>query len=229
MAVLNLEGVSKTYQTGARAVEALRGVDLSVDKGEFLAIVGPSGSGKTTLLNIVGCLDVPSAGRVVYDGKELHAMKENALADYRKSRISFIFQSFNLIPVLTIRENVELPLVIERRLSKADMAARAREVLSAVGLAGMEDRYPREISGGQEQRVAIARALVKNPILVLADEPTANLDSRTAEDVVGIMQKLNAERGVTFIFSTHDRLVEGKARRVVTIRDGQVHADERKA
>jgi len=156
-------------------------------------------------------------------------MKENALADYRKSRISFIFQSFNLIPVLTIRENVELPLVIERRLSKADMAARAREVLSAVGLAGMEDRYPREISGGQEQRVAIARALVKNPILVLADEPTANLDSRTAEDVVGIMQKLNAERGVTFIFSTHDRLVEGKARRVVTIRDGQVHADERKA
>jgi len=210
-------------------VEALRGVDLSVDKGEFLAIVGPSGSGKTTLLNIVGCLDVPSAGRVVYDGKELHAMKENALADYRKSRISFIFQSFNLIPVLTIRENVELPLVIERRLSKADMAARAREVLSAVGLAGMEDRYPREISGGQEQRVAIARALVKNPILVLADEPTANLDSRTAEDVVGIMQKLNAERGVTFIFSTHDRLVEGKARRVVTIRDGQVHADERKA
>jgi len=229
MAVLNLEGVSKTYQTGARAVEALRGVDLSVDKGEFLAIVGPSGSGKTTLLNIVGCLDVPSAGRVVYDGKELHAMKENALADYRKSRISFIFQSFNLIPVLTIRENVELPLVIERRLSKADMAARAREVLSAVGLAGMEDRYPREISGGQEQRVAIARALVKHPILVLADEPTANLDSRTAEDVVGIMQKLNAERGVTFIFSTHDRLVEGKARRVVTIRDGQVHADERKA
>jgi len=229
MAVLNLEGVSKPYQTGARAVEALRGVDLSVDKGEFLAIVGPSGSGKTTLLNIVGCLDVPSAGRVVYDGKELHAMKENALADYRKSRISFIFQSFNLIPVLTIRENVELPLVIERRLSKADMAARAREVLSAVGLAGMEDRYPREISGGQEQRVAIARALVKNPILVLADEPTANLDSRTAEDVVGIMQKLNAERGVTFIFSTHDRLVEGKARRVVTIRDGQVHADERKA
>jgi len=229
MAVLNLEGVSKPYQTGARAVEALRGVDLSVDKGEFLAIVGPSGSGKTTLLNIVGCLDVPSAGRVVYDGKELHAMKENALADYRKSRISFIFQSFNLIPVLTIRENVELPLVIERRLSKADMAARAREVLSAVGLAGMEDRSPRESSGGQEPRGAIARALVKNPILVLADEPTANLDSRTAEDVVGIMQKLNAERGVTFIFSTHDRLVEGKARRVVTIRDGQVHADERKA
>ncbi len=228
MAVLNLEGISKTYQAGARAVEALRGIDLSVEKGEFLAIVGPSGSGKTTLLNIVGCLDVPSAGRVVYDGEELHAMKENALADYRKSRISFIFQSFNLIPVLTIRENVELPLVIERRLSKADMAARAREVLSAVGLAGMEDRYPREISGGQEQRVAIARALVKDPILVLADEPTANLDSRTAEDVVGIMQKLNAERGVTFIFSTHDRLVEGKARRVVTIRDGQVHSDERK-
>jgi putative ABC transport system ATP-binding protein len=229
MSVLELAGLRKTYRAGTQAVEALRGVDLSVEKGEFLAIVGPSGSGKTTLLNIVGCLDLPTSGKVVYEGKELHALKENELAEYRKSRISFIFQSYNLIPVLTIQENVELPIVIERKLSRAETAAKAREMIQAVGLGGMEKRYPREISGGQEQRVAIARALVKDPILVLADEPTANLDSVTATEIVSIMQDINAKRGVTFIFSTHDRLVQEKARRIVTIRDGQVHADERKA
>jgi putative ABC transport system ATP-binding protein len=229
MAVLMLEGLRKTYKTGSQSVEALRGIDLSVDSGEFLAIVGPSGSGKTTLLNIVGCLDLPTAGKVVYEGKELHALKENELAEYRKVRISFIFQSFNLIPVLTIQENVELPLVIERKLSRPRMAAKSAEMLEAVGLSGMGKRYPREISGGQEQRVAIARALVKDPILVLADEPTANLDSVTATEIVSIMQDINAKRGVTFIFSTHDRLVQEKARRIVTIRDGLVHSDERKA
>jgi putative ABC transport system ATP-binding protein len=229
MAVLELQGLRKTYKAGSQSVEALRGIDLSVEAGEFLAIVGPSGSGKTTMLNIIGCLDLPSAGRVVYEGKELHALKENELADYRKERISFIFQSFNLIPVLTIKENVELPLVIERGLPKAEISRRAEEVLGAVGLAGMGKRYPREISGGQEQRVAIARALVKNPILVLADEPTANLDSVTAGEIVSIMQKINAERGVTFIFSTHDKLVQDKARRIVTVRDGTIHSDERRA
>jgi putative ABC transport system ATP-binding protein len=229
MAVLMLEGLRKTYKTGSQSVEALRGIDLSVDSGEFLAIVGPSGSGKTTLLNIVGCLDLPTAGKVVYEGKELHALKENELAEYRKVRISFIFQSFNLIPVLTIQENVELPLVIERKLSRSRMAIKSAKMLEAVGLRGMGKRYPREISGGQEQRVAIARALVKDPILVLADEPTANLDSVTATEIVSIMQDINAKRGVTFIFSTHDRLVQEKARRIVTIRDGLVHSDERKA
>jgi putative ABC transport system ATP-binding protein len=229
MAVLTLEGLRKTYRTGSQSVEALRGIDLSVDSGEFLAIVGPSGSGKTTLLNIVGCLDLPTAGKAVYEGKELHALKENELAEYRKVRISFIFQSFNLIPVLTIQENVELPLVIERKLSRPEMAAKSAEMLEAVGLRGMGKRYPREISGGQEQRVAIARALVKDPILVLADEPTANLDSVTATEIVSIMQDINAKRGVTFIFSTHDKLVQEKARRIVTIRDGLVHSDERKA
>ncbi len=228
MAVLNLEGITKLYRSGAQEVRALRGIDLGVESGEFLAIVGPSGSGKTTLLNIVGCLDLPSSGRVVYEGRELHALTENALAEYRKKRISFIFQAYNLIPVLTVQENVELPLVIEKELSKSKMAERAREMIAAVGLAGMEDRFPRQLSGGQEQRVAIARALVKEPLMVLADEPTANLDSQTAGEIVSLMEDINAKRGTTFIFSTHDALVQAHARRVVTIRDGSVHADIRK-
>jgi putative ABC transport system ATP-binding protein len=228
MPALNLEKIVKTYKTGAQEVHALRGIDLAVDSGEFLAIVGPSGSGKTTMLNIVGCLDLPSSGRVVYEGRELHALTEAELAEYRKRRISFIFQSYNLIPVLTVQENVELPMVIEKGVSKADMAQRARTMLAAVGLGGMEKRFPRELSGGQEQRVAIARALVKDPLLVLADEPTANLDSQTAMEIVGAMETMNRERGTTFIFSTHDAMVQDRARRVVTIRDGSVHSDERK-
>jgi putative ABC transport system ATP-binding protein len=228
MAVLNLEKIVKTYHSGSQAVEALRGIDLTVESGEFLAIVGPSGSGKTTLLNIVGCLDLPSSGTVVYEGKELHALSELELSEYRKGRISFVFQAYNLIPVLTVRENVELPLVIEKRLPKAEIAERARAMLGAVGLSGMEGRFPRELSGGQEQRVAIARALVKEPLMVLADEPTANLDSHTAVEIVNLMESINASRGTTFIFSTHDALVKERARRVVTIRDGAVHSDERK-
>jgi putative ABC transport system ATP-binding protein len=228
MAVLNLEKIVKTYRSGSQAVEALRGIDLTVESGEFLAIVGPSGSGKTTLLNIVGCLDLPSSGTVVYEGKELHALSELELSEYRKGRISFVFQAYNLIPVLTVRENVELPLVIEKRLPKAEIAERARAMLGAVGLSGMEGRFPRELSGGQEQRVAIARALVKEPLMVLADEPTANLDSHTAVEIVNLMESINASRGTTFIFSTHDALVKERARRVVTIRDGAVHSDERK-
>jgi putative ABC transport system ATP-binding protein len=228
MPVLNLQKIVKTYKTGEQSVLALRGIDLAVESGEFLAIVGPSGSGKTTMLNIVGCLDLPTSGSVVYEGRELHALKELELADYRKKRISFIFQSYNLIPVLTVQENVELPLVIEKSASKAQMAERARAMLAAVGLSGMEKRFPRELSGGQEQRVAIARALVKDPLLVLADEPTANLDSQTAQEIVGTMERMNRERGTTFIFSTHDAMVKDRARRVVTIRDGSIHSDERK-
>lgn len=227
-AILELEKVVKTYKKGTNEVHALAGVSLSIDRGEFLAVVGPSGSGKTTLLNIVGCLDSPTSGSVKYDGKILGGLKEDQLSEYRKKHISFIFQSYNLIPVLTVRENVELPLVIERKLSKEEMRAKATEILVAVGLKGMEDRYPRELSGGQEQRVAIARALVKEPFIILADEPTANLDSHTAEEIVDIMREINKTRNATFIFSTHDALVQKHARRVVTIRDGAVHADERK-
>jgi putative ABC transport system ATP-binding protein len=226
--MLVLKGIEKTYVKGSNAVHALAGVDLSIEEGEFLAVVGPSGSGKTTLLNIIGCLDVPTSGSVSYDGNSLGSLKEDALSDYRKKHISFIFQSFNLIPVLTVRENIELPLLIERKLGKKEIAGRASGIIAAVGLAGMEERYPRELSGGQEQRVAIARALVKDPFIVLADEPTANLDSHTAEEIVDLMREINRTRNTTFIFSTHDALVQEHARRVVTIRDGLVHADERK-
>ncbi len=224
--ILILDGVKKVYQKAERSVDALRGIDLTIDKGALLAIVGPSGSGKTTLLNIIGCLDRPTSGSVRYDGRELGGMTEKELAAYRKENISFIFQSYNLIPVLTVVENVELPMVIERRYTKKEMRERAMDIISSVGLGGMADRFPRELSGGQEQRVAIARALVKQPIVVLADEPTANLDSHTAEEIVELMERMNETRETTFIFSTHDTLVQRHAHRVVTIRDGLIQADE---
>ncbi len=227
--ILKLEGVRKSYVKAQRSVEALRGIDLTIQKGEFLAIVGPSGSGKTTLLNIVGCLDLPTSGSVLYDGKELGRMTETELSVYRKENISFVFQSYNLIPVLTVMENVELPMVIERRFSHGEMRSKAREIIQAVGLGEMADRYPRELSGGQEQRVAIARALVKNPIVVLADEPTANLDSHTAEEVMSLMENMNRERRTTFIFSTHDAMVQKHARRVIVLHDGLVHEDRKEA
>jgi putative ABC transport system ATP-binding protein len=226
MTALHLEKVTKVYRKGVNEVRALDGVDLDIEPGEFLTVVGPSGSGKTTFLNILGCLDSPTDGRLVYDGVELHALGEKGLSAYRRDRISFVFQSYNLIPVLTVRENVELPLVIERKRGAREIRAMADEMIAAVGLGGMENRYPRELSGGQEQRVAIARALVKKPLVVLADEPTANLDSHTAEDIVELMRKINVERGTTFVFSTHDKLVMDHARRVVTIRDGKVTADQ---
>ncbi|MGO8694130.1 MAG: ABC transporter ATP-binding protein [Rectinemataceae bacterium] len=228
MAALHLEQVTKIYRKGDNEVRALDGVDLDIEAGEFLTIVGPSGSGKTTLLNILGCLDSPTQGRMIYDGQELRSLGEKSLSAYRRERISFVFQSYNLIPVLTVRENVELPLLIERKLANGDIRARSDDMIAAVGLAGKESRYPRELSGGQEQRVAIARALVKRPLVVLADEPTANLDSHTAEEIVEIMRRINAERGTTFVFSTHDRLVMEHARRIVTIRDGRLTGDERK-
>jgi putative ABC transport system ATP-binding protein len=191
-------------------------------------VVGPSGSGKTTLLNVIGCLDSPSSGSVLYNGRELGQMPEKELSAYRKDNIAFIFQSFNLIPVLTVQENVELPLVIDRKLSRAAIAARATDVIAAVGLSGLADRRPRELSGGQEQRVAIARALAKNPIVVLADEPTANLDSRTAEDIIALMETMNRDRQTTFIFSTHDKRMQDHARRVIVLKDGAIISDERK-
>ncbi|WP_304224493.1 ABC transporter ATP-binding protein [Gracilinema caldarium] len=227
-AILELEGITKIYKKGESEVHALDGVSLSIEKGEFTAIVGPSGSGKTTLLNIIGCLDTPTTGVVRYNGSPLGAMSEDERSAYRKQHISFIFQSYNLIPVLTVRENVELPLVIERRLSKPEIRQKAEEVLAAVGLAGLGDRFPRELSGGQEQRVAIARALVKDPYIVLADEPTANLDSHMAEEIVELMRNINKTLKATFIFSTHDALVQRNARRVINIRDGIIHSDEKK-
>jgi len=243
MAILQLSKVTRIYRKGDNEVRALDGVDLSIDSGEFLAIVGPSGSGKTTMLNILGCLDSPSEGTIVYDGVDLHKLDEAGLSAYRRERISFVFQSFNLIPVLTVRENVELPLVIEARSagraaagrgaargaakSDAEIKALALEMLEAVGLSGKADRFPRELSGGQEQRVAIARALVKRPLVVLADEPTANLDSKTAGEILDLMRDINQKMKATFIFSTHDAMVMERARRIVSLHDGKIASDKR--
>ncbi len=174
----------------------------------------------------MGCLDLPTTGEVIYNGTPLHNMDELQLSNYRKDNIAFIFQSYNLIPVLSARENVELPLVLEKKYSESEMKKMAYEVLKLVGLEGMEERKPGELSGGQEQRVAIARALVKKPLVVLADEPTANLDSKTAEDVISVMQKMNVEIGTTFVFTTHDPRMEKHAHRRLTLEDGKIINDE---
>ncbi|MFP4162535.1 MAG: ABC transporter ATP-binding protein [Chitinispirillaceae bacterium] len=229
MAILQMKDVKKTFSKGQQQIHALRGVNLSIEKGEFLSVVGPSGSGKSTLLHIVGCLDTATSGSVMFDGTALGQLKEDMLSDYRKKHIAFIFQSYNLIPVLTVQENVELPLVIEKKHSKREISSRAKEIIEMVGLGQMAQRFPGELSGGQEQRVAIARALVKRPLIVLADEPTANLDSTTSEEVISVMQQMNQKMQTTFIFSTHDSLVEKHAKRVVILKDGMIHSDKRKA
>jgi putative ABC transport system ATP-binding protein len=228
MPLLAMHNITRNYVKGTQTVHALRGINLTIDKGAFCSVVGPSGSGKSTLLNIIGCLDAPTDGSVFYNGQPLRKMSENALADYRKNHIAFIFQSYNLIPVLSVRENVELPLVIEKKWSKKQMRDKAMEVIEAVELGDMESRLPRELSGGQEQRVAIARALVKQPLVVLADEPTANLDSKTAETIIAIMQRLNKEQQTTFIFSTHDKTMEQHASRIITLHDGAIASDIRR-
>jgi len=228
MPLLELQGVIKNYMKGEQIIPALRGIDLSIEKGDFLSIVGPSGSGKSTLLNIIGCIDTPTEGKVLHNGEDLTILSDKEKTYYRKENISFIFQSFNLIPVLTVRENVELPLIIEKKFSKTEIFEKVTKIIEIVGLEDMADRFPRELSGGQEQRVAIARALVKNPLVVLADEPTANLDSEMSEDIISVMQKMNEEIHTTFIFSTHDPLVQKHAKRVIILRDGLIASDERK-
>ncbi|MGE5557521.1 MAG: ABC transporter ATP-binding protein [Bacillota bacterium] len=228
MGLLELTKVEKKYTKGKMEVTALSGVDLTIEKGEFLAVVGPSGSGKTTLLNIIGCLDTATAGSIRYNGKELGKMSEKSLSDYRKENIGFIFQSYNLIPVLSVRENVELPLIIERKLSPQKIRQKAEKIVAIVGLAGKLECLPGELSGGQEQRISIARALVKEPLLVLADEPTANLDSKTAEEIIELMKQINREEKTTFVFSTHDALVQKHAARIVTLKDGLIASDERR-
>ena len=228
MPLLELVNVKKDYMKGETVIPALRGVDLLIEKGDFLSIVGPSGSGKSTLLNMIGCIDTPTQGSVLYDGTDLSELNDKEKTRYRKENISFIFQSFNLIPVLTARENVELPLIIEKKFNKEEIYDKVTNIIEIVGLGDMADRIPRELSGGQEQRVAIARALVKNPLVVLADEPTANLDSEMSEDIISIMQKMNEEIHTTFIFSTHDPLVQKHAERVIILRDGLITSDERK-
>ena len=212
--------VSKTYRLGKLTVTALDGVSLTVDAGEFLAVAGPSGSGKTTLLNLIGCLDTPTSGEVEIDGEPVSTLSEGRRADLRARKLGFIFQTFNLIPVLTAWENVEYPLLIHRR--GGDVATRVRAVLDQVGLGDRARHRPPELSGGQQQRVAIARALVTDPALVLADEPTANLDSKTGHEIIELMRRLNRERGTTFVFSTHDPRIMTAADRVLEISDGRL-------
>lgn len=225
MALLELERVSKTYIQGKVEVPALRDVDLTIEAGEFTAIAGPSGSGKTTLLNLIGCLDTPSEGTIRLEGRDLSTLSRDELADIRRAKIGFIFQSYNLIPVLTAKENVAFSLLL---LGRKDLEPKVTEILAEVGLRGLEHRRPSELSGGQQQRVAIARALVKEPAIVLADEPTANLDSETGRSVLKLMRELNAKRGITFVFSTHDPMVMEFSRRLITLRDGRIVSDERR-
>ncbi len=223
--IVELEAVTKLYHQGALEVPALRELTLAVQKGEFTAICGPSGSGKTTMLNLIGALDTPTSGRVLLEGRDLGPLSRRELSRLRRDRIGFVFQAYNLMPVLTAYENAETVLALQGK-DESERRERVMELLADVGLEGMEHRRPDELSGGQQQRVAIARAIASNPAVVLADEPTANVDSETAEKLLDIMQKLNRERGVTFIFSTHDPRVMNRAGRVVRVVDGRVEQDE---
>ncbi len=223
--IVVVKGLTRDYEQGAITVRALRGVDLEVGKGEFTAIMGPSGSGKTTLLNMIGGLDEPTSGSVVVDGQDIGKLDRGGRSDLRLERLGFVFQSYNLIPVLTALENTEFVLML-RGVPKDERRAKAMATLKAVGLEGMENRRPSELSGGQQQRVAVARAIASEPALVLADEPTANLDSKMGTELIEVMQHLNEELGVTFIFSTHDPKVMQAAKRVVWMEDGHILRDE---
>ncbi len=226
MIMVACEDVKKIYRQGKMEVRALNGVTLSVERGEFMALAGPSGSGKTTLLNLIGGLDSADGGRIVVDGNSLETMRSSDLADLRLRKIGFVFQSFNLIPVLSALENVEFIMLLQG-VPTGERRERAAAVLEEVGLAGMGNRRPAELSGGQQQRVAVARAIVSGPSIVLADEPTANLDSVTGSGLLELMRRMNDEKQVTFIFSTHDRMVMDHARRIVRILDGRVDEDRR--
>ncbi|MER2561670.1 MAG: ABC transporter ATP-binding protein [Myxococcaceae bacterium] len=221
--LIELSGIKKSYQLGMTEVVALRGVDLFVDVGEFTVVTGPSGSGKTTLLNIIGCLDRASAGKYVLDGIDVSNKDFDDLADVRNQKIGFIFQNFNLIPVLNVAENIEFPCAVRQNPEEAGaLRARVEKLAEAVGLKEYLHHKPDELSGGQRQRVAIARALITTPRLVLADEPTANLDSKTSAQIIDLMLELNRNQGVTFLFSTHDPRVVQHARRALQILDGQM-------
>jgi putative ABC transport system ATP-binding protein len=226
MSLLEAHEVVKTYAVRGVETTALRGVSLAIEAGEFTVLAGPSGSGKTTLLNLFGALDAPSSGRVAIDGQDLAALSRAELARLRLGKLGFVFQAFNLIPVLSARENVEFVMELQG-VAVAERRARALAILAEVGLAELTDKRPLEMSGGQQQRVAVARAIVTRPRVVLADEPTANLDSETAGRLIELMEQLNHEHGVTFLFSTHDPLVIAKAHRVVRLRDGRIAGDER--
>ncbi len=221
---IEIKGIGKTYDIKTLPVQALNGIDLTFQQGEFAAIVGPSGSGKTTLLNIIGGLDDPSEGDVLIDGVSITKLNGSKKTIFRLENIGFVFQSFNLIPVFTVKENIEFIMQLQG-ISKEERDVRTNELIQAVGLIDKKDKRPNKLSGGQQQRVAVARALASKPKFILADEPTANLDSKSTENLLDIMEKLNKEENITFIFSTHDARVVNKARRVITIEDGKVISD----
>jgi len=224
-AIVRLEDVHKTYRTGEVDVLAVRGVSLEIQRGEFVAVMGSSGSGKSTLMNLLGCLDRPTRGRYLLDGFDVSGLDRDQLADIRNRKLGFVFQSFNLLARTSALENVELPLLYgEHRLTNAQLREKAEKVLAAVGLTGREDHHPSQLSGGQQQRVAIARALINDPEVVLADEPTGNLDSGTSIEIMDIFQKLN-ERGITIIMVTHETDIAAYAKRNIVMRDGSVQTD----
>ncbi len=222
--LIQTENLTKTYSDNGVEVPALRGIDLTIHAGEFTAIVGPSGSGKTTLLNIISGLDKPTQGQVWLDGKLVTDMTGAELSDFRRDHIGFIFQAYNLIPVLKVEENIEYIMLLQR-VPKEERHRRVHDILDDIGLGGFAHRFPSKLSGGQQQRVAIARAMVSHPLMILADEPTANLDSKTGADLLDMMRKLNEDQGMTFIFSTHDRMIMEKARRTIIVKDGLVDSD----
>lgn len=225
-AVIEVSGLHKVYE-GAVPVKAVNGIDLTITEGEFTALKGPSGCGKTTLLNLLGGLDQPTSGSILIDGTDITGLSDNELIDFRLHNIGFVFQAYNLIPVLSATENVSFIMLLQDR-PKEERLARAEQLLKAVGLEGKEDKRPGQLSGGQQQRVAVARALASKPKFVLADEPTANLDSESTAKLLDIMEQLNREENMTFVFATHDDRVIAKAKRVVSISDGQVISDSAK-
>ena len=223
--VIRAEAITRTYRSGEIQVHALNAVDLIIRTGEFTAIAGPSGSGKTTLLNIISGLDIPTSGRVLLAGKSIGDMNGAELSDFRRDHIGFIFQSYNLIPVLTARENIEYVMMLQG-VAQRDRHDRVDEILRDVGLEGMAQRRATQLSGGQQQRVAVARAMASRPDLILADEPTANLDSATGAGLLDVMRDLNRTRGMTFVFSTHDGMIMDRAQRLVTLKDGRIDRDD---
>lgn len=225
--VIRTQGLSKTYRIGDIDVPAIRDVALTIAPGEFTAIVGPSGSGKTTLLNVISGLDAPSAGEVWLADTPLSSMGGRQLSDFRRDHVGFVFQAYNLIPVLTVEENIEYIMLLQN-VPARERHERVMDVLAATGMTGFEDRFPSHLSGGQQQRVAVARAMVSRPALILADEPTANLDSATGAALLNVMHELNRNTGMTFVFSTHDRMVMERADRLITMKDGTIASDERK-
>jgi putative ABC transport system ATP-binding protein len=227
MSIVKVTQVQRTYEQGSHKVYALRGVDLSIEKGEFTVLMGSSGSGKTTLLNIIGGLDKADEGSIEIDGQRLETLSSGQLSDLRLQKLGFVFQAYNLIPVLSAYENAEFVLLLQG-MANSERKQRVMKILDAVGLRGMEHRKPSELSGGQQQRVAVARAIAGEPTLVLADEPTANLDSKTSNSLIALMKDLNEKQNITFLFATHDPKVMAAAKRVVSMEDGLIISDERK-